>query len=144
LDGVPEWEKQSTTRQLAHLARLQSTGNDADSSAVQTLKTFLGGNDAAVQSIFAGKAGVALSGGGFRASLFHIGVLAKLAELDMLRHIEVLSCVSGGSIVGAHYYLKVRRLLQSKHEKDIRRDDYITLVSELAAEFLEGVQYDIR
>ena len=29
--------------------------------------------------------GLALSGGGFRASLFHIGVLARLAELDLLR-----------------------------------------------------------
>ena len=29
--------------------------------------------------------------GGFRASLFHIGVLARLAELDVLRHVEALS-----------------------------------------------------
>ena len=29
-----------------------------------------------------GKVGLALSGGGFRASLFHLGVLARLAELD--------------------------------------------------------------
>lgn len=31
------------------------------------------------------KLGLALSGGGFRASLFHIGVLARLAERDLLR-----------------------------------------------------------
>jgi predicted acylesterase/phospholipase RssA len=30
------------------------------------------------------KLGLALSGGGFRASLFHIGVLARMAELDLL------------------------------------------------------------
>ena len=93
---------------------------------------------------FSAKSVSLLSGGGFRASLFHIGVLAKLAEFDLLRHIEVLSCVSGGSIVGAHYYLKVRQLLQSKNEKDIGRDDYIKLVAELAAEFLKGIQVDIR
>jgi predicted acylesterase/phospholipase RssA len=144
LDGVPEWQKQSTTRQLAHLARLQSTGSDADSSAIQTLKTFLGGNDAAVQSIFAGKAGLALSGGGFRASLFHIGVLAKLAELDMLRNIEVISCVSGGSIIGAHYYLEVRQLLQTKSDAEITRQDYIDLVKRIERDFVVGVQRNIR
>ena len=47
------------------------------------------------------KLGLALSGGGFRASLFHIGVLARMAELDLLRHVGVLSTVSGGSIIGA-------------------------------------------
>ena len=30
------------------------------------------------------KTGLALSGGGLRASLFHIGVLGRLAELDLL------------------------------------------------------------
>ncbi len=45
------------------------------------------------------KLGLALSGGGFRASLFHIGVLARLAELDQLKDIEVISTVSGGSIL---------------------------------------------
>jgi len=59
----------------------------------------------------AGKVGLALPGGEFRASFFHIGVLARLAELDFLRHVEVLSCVSGGSIVGAQYYLELRNLL---------------------------------
>jgi predicted acylesterase/phospholipase RssA len=55
-----------------------------------------------------GKVGLALSGGGMRAALCHIGVLARLAELDALRHIDVISCVSGGSIVGAYYYMKLK------------------------------------
>ena len=55
------------------------------------------------------KMGLALSGGGFRASIYHIGVLAALAERDMLRHVEVLSCVSGGSILGTYYYLLLRK-----------------------------------
>ena len=91
-----------------------------------------------------GKLGLALSGGGFRASLFHIGVLARLAELDLLRHVEVLSCVSGGSIVGAHYYLLLRNLLQSKPDEDICAQDYIELVRELLDQFLRGVQKNIR
>lgn len=45
--------------------------------------------------------GVGLSGGGFRAAGFHLGVFRKLKQLGLLQHIDVLSCVSGGSIAGA-------------------------------------------
>lgn len=90
------------------------------------------------------KIGLALSGGGFRASLFHIGVLARLAELDLLRHVECISCVSGGSIVGAHYYLELRKLLSGTRDADITQDDYLKLVQRLADDFLAGVQTNIR
>jgi NTE family protein len=43
--------------------------------------------------------GLALSGGGFRATLFHIGALWRLNELGILGRIDRLSSVSGGSIV---------------------------------------------
>lgn len=85
-----------------------------------------------------------MSGGGFRAALFHIGVLARLAELDVLRRVEVLSCVSGGSIIGGHYYLEVRKLLQSKSDDDISRQDYIDIVARVRKDHLEGVQRNIR
>ena len=97
-----------------------------------------------VSTAFLGKVGLALSGGGFRASLFHIGVLAKLAELDLLRHVEVISCVSGGSIIGAHYYLKVRELFKRKADGEIGRQDYVQLVQDTCREFLTGVQTNIR
>jgi len=45
--------------------------------------------------------GLALSGGGFRAAAFHLGVFRKLKELGLLDKIDLLSCVSGGSIAGA-------------------------------------------
>ena len=45
--------------------------------------------------------GLALSGGGFRAAAFHLGVLRKLEQLDLLWKVDLLTCVSGGSIVGA-------------------------------------------
>ena len=61
--------------------------------------------------------GLALSGGGHRAAFFHIGVLARLAELGLLRPIQVISTVAGGSIVGALYYLHVKNLLESKAKK---------------------------
>ena len=66
------------------------------------------------------------------------------AELDLLRKVEVLSCVSGGSILGAHYYLKVRHLLQTKTDAEITREDYIQLVHEMIDEFVAGVQKNIR
>jgi predicted acylesterase/phospholipase RssA len=146
LPDIPPWELESTARQLASIARLQSQ-NDlpaAETGAWKVLKEFLGNRAQGVRTAFLGKVGLALSGGGFRASLFHIGVLAKLAELDMLRHVEVVSCVSGGSIIGAHYYLKVRELLKRKEDAEINRNDYVKLVQETCKEFLAGVQTNIR
>ncbi|MGR8931448.1 MAG: patatin-like phospholipase family protein [Gammaproteobacteria bacterium] len=94
------------------------------------------------------KLGLALSGGGFRAALFHLGVLARMAELDLLRHVQVLSTVSGGSIIGAMYYLKVKQLLESPPNPWASPTDYkaayITLVSDLEQEFLKGVQKNLR
>jgi predicted acylesterase/phospholipase RssA len=89
-----------------------------------------------------GKIGLALSGGGFRASFYHIGVLARLAEVDALRHVDVLSTVSGGSIVGAHYYLLLRELLEQKESPT--RDDYIELVDKLQRQFCAGVKDNLR
>ena len=45
------------------------------------------------------KIGLALSGGGFRASVFHIGVLTFLAEKKQLENISYISTVSGGSLL---------------------------------------------
>ena len=47
------------------------------------------------------KLGLALSGGGFRATAFHLGVLKRLRELGILGKVSVVSTVSGGSIAGA-------------------------------------------
>lgn len=45
--------------------------------------------------------GLTLSGGGFRAAAFHLGVLRHLQSCNLLDKIDLLSCVSGGSIAGA-------------------------------------------
>jgi NTE family protein len=45
--------------------------------------------------------GVCLSGGGFRASFYGLGALRYLAEADLLRRVDVISSVSGGSIAAA-------------------------------------------
>lgn len=47
------------------------------------------------------KIGIALSGGGFRASVFHIGVFKTLAENGYMNKIKYISTVSGGSFTVA-------------------------------------------
>ena len=42
--------------------------------------------------------GLALSGGGIRAAVFHLGALARLARQSLLENIAFLSTVSGGSL----------------------------------------------
>jgi NTE family protein len=42
--------------------------------------------------------GLCMSGGGFRAMIFHLGALWRLNELGLLRRIQRFSSVSGGSI----------------------------------------------
>src|ERR1700704_2282781 len=91
-----------------------------------------------------GKVGLALSGGGFRAAFFHVGVLARLAELDILPKVEVISTVSGGSIVGALYYLRLKALLESKPDGTIVRKDYLDLVADVERRLLNGVQENVR
>lgn len=86
--------------------------------------------------------GLALSGGGFRASLFHIGVLARLAELDLLRQVDVLSCVSGGSFIGALYYLYLKRELDAHGDIDTPR--LAEIIAEMEHHFLSVVQKNLR
>jgi predicted acylesterase/phospholipase RssA len=88
------------------------------------------------------KLGLSLAGGGFRASLFHLGVLRRLAEMDVLRRVEVLSTVSGGSIIGAHYILLLKAALD--HNPTLSREEYVELVQRLEKEFIEGVQLNLR
>jgi len=149
--GAPAWEQESTFRQFVELARLRQVMPPAESApathwhpAWQALAKLLG-EPATARALgcYRGKVGLALSGGGFRASFYHLGVLARLAECDVLRSVDVLSTVSGGSILGAHYYLLVQRLLQTRPDDAITRDDYVALVRELQSSFLNGVERNI-
>ena len=90
------------------------------------------------------KLGLALSGGGHRAAFFHIGVLARLAELGLLRPIQVISTVSGGSIVGALYYLHVKNLLESKADEEIMDGDYVEVVQAVEREYREAAASNVR
>src|SRR5688572_12168094 len=42
---------------------------------------------------------LALSGGGYRAMLFHLGAVARLNELGLLVRLDRISSVSGGSLL---------------------------------------------
>jgi NTE family protein len=50
--------------------------------------------------------GLALSGGGFRATVYHLGVLARLAEGELLEKVAFISTVSGGSLCAGLVYTK--------------------------------------
>lgn len=47
--------------------------------------------------------GLALSGGGSRAIAFHLGCLRALNDIGLLDKINVISTISGGSVIGAYY-----------------------------------------
>lgn len=59
------------------------------------------GGDAEARTVEKGTAGLALSGGGYRAGLFHLGALWRLNELGWLPRLTEVTSVSGGSIVAA-------------------------------------------
>lgn len=150
-NGIDEWEMKTTFTQLVAVAKEQHIPlpekNVSESEwdpAWQALIPYQKENTRQALECYRGRVGLALSGGGFRASFYHIGVLARLAEMDVLRSVEVLSTVSGGSIVGAQYYLEVQNLLLKKVDGDIDREDYIKIVKRLQAQFFTGVSKNLR
>jgi len=64
------------------------------------------------------KIGLALSGGGYRAAAFHLGVLKKLKEMGILDKLHALSTISGGSIAGVYYLLNIDNF--EKFQTDFR------------------------
>ncbi len=88
-----------------------------------------------------GTIGLALSGSGLRASLFHVGLLAHLAELDLLRRVDMISVTGGGALVGALYYLHLKHLLDD--EGDLESGRLIQLVAALERDVLEAAQSDL-
>lgn len=54
--------------------------------------------------------GLAVSGGGYRAMLFHLGAFLRLHELGLLRKLDRISSVSGGSITSAKIGLEWEHL----------------------------------
>src|SRR5262249_61351374 len=82
---------------------------------------------------------LALSGGGYRATLFHLGAIRRLNELGVLPQITTFCSVSGGSILNAQlatnlpwplvgplsneeWNRRVRAPIRSFTSRDIRTD----------------------
>lgn len=168
--GVVAWKTRHFSQQIFHLAYFQQFlvrwVNEPQHPQASALKTFaetidenkiqpclselvsisfgrsknIGGHEVRRE----GRSGLALSGGGFRASLFHIGALAALAEQNRLKDLEVISCVSGGSILGAFYYLKLKEILETSVDDEIGENDYVSMIREIEEEFLAGIQKNLR
>ncbi|HEX8401992.1 MAG TPA: patatin-like phospholipase family protein [Allosphingosinicella sp.] len=82
--------------------------------------------------------GLCLSGGGYRAMLFHVGVLWRLHELGRLKTLKRISSVSGGSITAA-----VLGCAWSKIGKDLASgggfvDHVVTPIRDLADRTLDA------
>ena len=60
--------------------------------------------------------GLALSGGGHRAAVFHLGVLSYLAENGLLENVKHLSTVSGGSVLMGLIYKLNNYKFPNSHE----------------------------
>lgn len=58
-------------------------------------------NDVGERGAPTGGAALCLSGGGYRAMLFHVGAIIRLNEVGRLRTLDRVSSVSGGSITSA-------------------------------------------
>ena len=54
-------------------------------------------------------AGLGLSGGGYRATLFHLGALKRLNEMGLLHRMDEVSSVSGGSITSGQLATYIAR-----------------------------------
>src|SRR5215510_1106800 len=79
------------------------------------------------------KIGLALSGGGFRATLYHLGLARFLRDAGILSQVSHITSVSGGSIFAAHLVLNWDRYNGSPKEFDAA-----------ASEFLSFVRLDVR
>ena len=79
------------------------------------------------------KIGLALSGGGFRATLYHLGLVRFLRDAGILPQVSHITSVSGGSIFAAHLALNWGRYNGSAGEFDAA-----------ASELLDFVRLDVR
>src|SRR5436190_9975712 len=79
------------------------------------------------------KIGLALSGGGFRATLYHLGLVRFLRDAGILSQVTHITSVSGGSIMAAHLALNWDRYTGSHDEFD-----------QAAAQLLAFTRMDVR
>ncbi|TBY61026.1 patatin-like phospholipase family protein [Rhizobium leguminosarum bv. viciae] len=76
--------------------------------------------------------GLCLSGGGYRAMVFHLGALIRLNEAALLPHISRISSVSGGSITAAYLGLRWKDLQFDKQGRALALYLVIDKIREMA------------
>ena len=93
--------------------------------------------------------GLALSGGGFRASIFHPGVIRRLEELGIVKHVHIVSAVSGGAIIAAYYVIEMEKRLRKRRQEMEECPDQLNkarleIFEEIATCFLEALDHNLR
>ena len=93
--------------------------------------------------------GLALSGGGFRASLFHLGVIRRLEELGIMKYVHTISAVSGGSVIAAYYVIEMEKRLRRRRgnlEDKLDQLDKVRLeiFEEIADCFSRALDHNLR
>jgi predicted acylesterase/phospholipase RssA len=74
------------------------------------------------------KFGLALSGGGLRGCLYHLGIVRFLHDVGILPQVTHITAVSGGSIFAAHLALNWDRYNGSANDFDAAASDIISFV----------------
>src|SRR5436190_13555316 len=74
------------------------------------------------------KIGLALSGGGFRATLYHLGLIRFLRDAGILTQVTHITSVSGGSVTAAHLVLNWDRYNGSANDFDAAASELIAFV----------------
>jgi predicted acylesterase/phospholipase RssA len=72
--------------------------------------------------------GLALSGGGFRATLYHLGLVRFLRDAGILSQVSQITSVSGGSIFAAHLVLNWGRYNGSPEDFEAAASELIAFV----------------
>ena len=75
------------------------------------------------------KIGLALSGGGWRATLYHLGVVRFLRDSDLLAQVSHITSVSGGSVLAAHLALNWDRYCGEPSDFDAAAKEILKFVS---------------
>ncbi len=90
--------------------------------------------------------GLCLSGGGFRATLFHLGAIQRLFELGIATRpdFDTVTSVSGGSITAAQWAIARARLAQPVAEPVEATDGPLDFTRDIARPLQALTSRDIR
>ena len=81
------------------------------------------------------KTGLALSGGGFRATLFAVGSLRRLNEAGLLKQMDTITAVSGGAITAGHL---LKHWSQLRFDQEGVASNFNSVVSDPLIQFCQS------